>query len=246
MTSPTALYVDLNCLLDTRLGTLLTIDPDFGFMVSQQPGYYTRSVDKFSTPEHGSLKRELYDQVLLNNPDRVIKNSIMTRMLDFIKNIIGAQRMLQTEGPVKGIDRILVNLHPYTLTHEEKLALVNLLASELIDFECNVELVELASIQISAEFAAKNYIAMIIYNPTDWLEAIGQELLTAVCTNLTLYTPKLNHIRELTHQESEQVKRFGSDLYASLETAMKRYIQFTYLRVNWFCAHTPLNDKDAL
>lgn len=246
MTSPTALYVDLNCLLDTRLGTLLTIDPDFGFAVSQQPGYYTRTMDRFATPEQGSLKRELYDQVTAHHPTLVVKNSVMTRMLDFIKNIIGAQRMLQTEGPVKGIDKVLVNLHPYTLAHEEKLALLNLLATEMLDFECNVELVELPPAQITAAHAAKHYIAMIIYNPTDWLEAVGQELLTAVCTNLTLYTPKLNHVRELTYQESEQVKRFGSDLYASLETAMKRYIQFTYLDLNWFCAHTPLNDTNSL
>jgi hypothetical protein len=80
-----------------------------------------------------------------------------------------------------------------------------------------------------------------MYNPVLWIEANKDEFLKHKCKDVTLYTPRINHVRELTPEEIAELRKAGMNVYSSIEVAMKPYIRYSYLDVGIFCADTPLN-----
>ena len=89
------LYVSSDALFDLRQGTLATIDPDFAASVTTKKDYYTRVEDLFysndkapNTDEpYGELDKECFNSILNIHKELVIRNSIMTKILELVVSL---------------------------------------------------------------------------------------------------------------------------------------------------------------
>lgn len=239
-------YVDLDCLLDLRLGVLLLISDEYGYQVSAQEGYYNRASDHFATPQQGSLDRQLYDKVLQARRGDAIRCAMATKAGGFIRRMLGVTKIAQLESPVKVLTELHINVHGYGLTPQEQEAVSLVYAEDPVYEGVPVAIVDMSHEQLTCDYVAQHYSALMMYNPAPWIEANRDEFLKNKLVHVALYTPRINHVRALSASEIQKAQQHKIDYHTALATAMRACIQLTYLGVHVFCADTPINTQDVL
>lgn len=234
-----AIYVDLDCILDTRLGTLITIDKDVAFDISKSKEYYLRQTDQFTHKEKGSLSKELFKQVQDKFNERVYKNSPSTRLdvfiVDFIKSVLD-DKIQEQVSDVK----IVINCRRADITEDEASTIALALQNRLKNYaECSCIFMDYA--QMTPMHMRDQYIAAIVYNPHEWLSSQSENLKKQKLSDFCLYTPKIFHLREMTLEEKRNAEQQKVDVFASLRMVLAPYIRLEFLSIALFCADTPAN-----
>jgi hypothetical protein len=245
MPTPFGYYVELDCLLDTRLGALNYIDHEFAFEVSSNPSYYRRQVDRFSTKTHGAIDINLYKQIKSTRANDVLRASVMTRVPIVLGKLLSYQHQLADYADSFDVG-LTINVSPYQLSDAEKKAIEEIFTNDVLFDGVRIDVVDIPLTQVTVDYIEKNFVAMMLYDPTQWIETHQKDFLLAKLSNVSLYVPKINRVRALNAVERTQAERLGTDYYIALETVMKRHIRYTHLSVSVFSACTPLNDGDSL
>lgn len=234
-----SIYVDLDCLLDTRLGTLITIDKSIAFDISKTKDYYLRQTDTFTHKEKGTLDKTLFKKIQDTFTSTVYKNSTATRLDVFIADFIKSILDHQIEEQVSDV-KLVINCNYSGLSNEEASRIAIAVQKRLADFaECKS--VFISYDLMSPKFMKDNFVAAIIYNPHDWLSSQSENLKKDKLSEFSLYTPRLYHLREMTAEEKRNAEQQKVDVFASLRTVLAPYIKLEFLSIALFCADTPAN-----
>jgi hypothetical protein len=230
------IYVDVQSLLDLRIGTLMTISPEFAIALSQDKSYYERTVEKFGNTELGYLEKSLYDSVYAAYPTRVLKNSILTKAHLFVLDLCCAFSEKESNTSIE----IAVNTYPFEFTAQETKEFILCLTQYVgnlfyITVNCT-NIKDLGVVDVS-----DNYMALIMYNPKPWLDAHARQLQKGATKSVKLYTPRVNHIREFTAEEEKQIKKTGHDLFELTRLALAPAIGIEYIHISVFSADTDTN-----
>lgn len=239
-------YVDLDCLLDLRLGVLLLISDDYGYQVSTQERYYTRVSDHFSAPGYGALNRVLYDQILTARRGDALRCAVATKIGAFMRRMLAAQKIAQADSPIKLITELHINVHGYGLTDAEQEAIRATYADDPIYGGIPVQVIDTPYEALTCDIVLERYSALIMYNPAPWIEVNKDDFLKNKLVHVTLYSPRINHVRALSQTEIQKAQQHHIDYHTALSTAMKACIQLTHLGVHVFSADTPINTEDVL
>ncbi len=234
------ILVSINSLLDTRLGTLIKINPDFAFNVTSSSPYYNRVIDVFEDEEYGRLDIELYNKVYETFKESIVRNSLKTKLTSFLFELCNKLVMKAIDGPIKSMVSIDVNLHPYKFTVEESKELIKTI-SESLNNQFIVNYVNISTENLTCDLVNNQYSSLIMYNYGDWFNYHTSRLRTRILKEIVLYAPRLNFVRELTDEEKNLFKYKDMDEFGLTEMLLCDFIKLQYLPVNLFCADTPAN-----
>lgn len=232
------ILVMLDCLLDTRQGTLLKISPEAAFDITSKEEYHARQSDEFVSEKYGKLSTELFQAVQKHYGQEIIFTSLKTKMYLFLQELIGKFVNMSATTPHVSTITLEINLYPYVFTETQVEYLMKAMIAHLGN-AASISIVNFDINKLPLKDVAAKYDSIIMYNPVEWLNTHHNELKKGVLKDLTLYLPKINMVRELTDKERKDFSKNVSDIYKFTEMMFVGFIRIVYIPVESYCADVP-------
>lgn len=157
------LLVELDCLLDTRLPILTMLDENIAKSMVADGSYQNRTIDQFKI-----IPRDMFT-ALYNSRNKAILNlAIPTLMIDVIKNFVNESihRMKEMQDMEDII--LYINVHPYKLSAEEILTLIEGL--EVYVPNVTIKVISMDYKALTTEWVSENLSLLIMYYGIEWIE----------------------------------------------------------------------------
>lgn len=237
------ILINLDCLLDTRQGTLLTISPEVAYEITSKEDYHARESDEFVSEQYGTLSTELFEQIKEKFKHEIIFKSLKTKMYLFLQELIDGYVKLALTTPHVSTITLEVNLYPYQFTDTQVEYLMKALIAHLGNAAA-ISIVNFDIKQMPLKAIAEKYESVIMYNPVEWLNQRHNELKVGTMKDLTLYIPRMNTVRALTDKERKSISKNVSDVYKFTEMIFAGFVRLNYVPVEYYCADVPYKKRE--
>ena len=238
MAKPNKIYIDLDSLLDTRLATLAKQSDQLA-AVNLTDEYHSRERDKFL----GITKAE-FQKLYKERDIETLSLSRITNIFKFVipKLIIPFIDRTRPNTYVEGLT-LEVNLYPYVLDEETRNEIHKAICV-WVENLVPVSLSYLSTEQRTPEHCQANYVAMISYEHSDWLNyhyncsnwtSIG-EMATKVVRlpKLPFFVPALLDGQDFNPDElSDEERKIGHPLKA-YEFMVSLLVKLEFIDVEYF------------
>ena len=231
--------ISIDCILDTRLGTIMDIDPNLvdKILVNKEFNYHERLVDEFPY-----INKTIYDERYLNRDISILSQSMVTNLFGFL---IEMHKTLQTEIKTKpDIDDLqyVINTYPYLLTPTELADLILCFRFNMKDQDIKVTTIWAAPEKITPEFCNTDITAMFMYDYELWLSIHANKLSKVSLHDITLFAPMIYKEKTPTDDDINEFKETGmSDPFMIVSTALREMIELFFLPINEFSVYKPNN-----
>lgn len=182
--------VDINMVLDTRLGVLARLNPDAANTLVRSDWYPLRDTDDWERTTEGLIKNEDYREMYNRYETETLVNSLMS---DFVYALRKDVEDIIPEIEITNLTEVIefdINVYPYTLTVEEK-AIVEASLAHYLTYPAKVRVVDIAYHLLSPGMLDSNYDMMAIYNYEDWLKYHHEALWTNPIRDFTVFYPRI-------------------------------------------------------
>jgi hypothetical protein len=187
------IYVELDVLLDTRLGTIARISQEAAEKTLSEE-YFKRDVDDFVHVDMDQY-RALYAQ----RDVETLKHSMCTLGMDFVKQILIKLDQQGATRPYHDGGRLVVNTYPYLLSEEERNEM-GLAIAAWIDGIAPVELTYIRPEFLSPEICRMQYASMLMYEYASWINMHVKAFETVRLSTVTLFAPALYAVKPTDEQ----------------------------------------------
>jgi len=188
------MLIDLDSLLDTRLGTLLSIDKE-RTKIALENNYHIRLEDKFK-----GFTNEEFKKNYANRNKLTLRRSMINNLIRILRNFSITNIMTDNQYKLKTIDRIIINLHPYKLNQEE-LKILNVAIKESIITNLEIEFIEMDIKKPNKTFIKENVKYWFCYHYQDFLNTINKN---DNFSDTFLFCPKL--LKEVDEEFLKELK----------------------------------------
>lgn len=184
------IYVELDVLLDTRLGTIARLDEDAA-LKTLQSGYHAREVDSFDFVDMNEYKA-LYAQ----RDGDTLSKSMLTGAVSFLRDVTATLAEQASSRPYHNGGKLIVNTHPYTSTlSNDELDDIGRAIAARMDGHAPVELVDISPESLTPYHCKQNYAMMMVYDFGAWMEMHSDAFRTTRLPEVTMFSPRLYHER---------------------------------------------------
>jgi hypothetical protein len=236
--------VEIDAILDTRLGMMDVLHPESAVRLVQNRNYFHRLTDKFEGlcgfPDlsfRAAWKGRTKD---------VLLHSLNTPSLDLLHfSVMEAEHKAATHPMYSGV-RIDVNVYPYDLTMEERECMAASIAQRA-GWKAPIRIIRQPPYFFHPQMVKEDYSVMMLYNYREWLE-IHKEALTGFhrMPGVTLFLPRLQP-EERIPSEIGDFRRLGArqpvDIFEAVTYACTEFVSLEFIPINHFCiAYPGLND----
>lgn len=211
------IYIELDCLLDTRITTLASmVSPELAAgLVSSK--YRDRVIDDF-TDLCGVGKAEFMEEYSKRSKDTLI-HSRPTEIIDPLREIVLATEKGAIYAPYAEGANVQVNVYPYELSDAELDAIQSVvMASTGVD--CRVEVTYFPPEAFTPQLIKTTYAAVILYDFNSWLEMHQHELLNNKMPTVTFVAPALYKDYIPTTEELDLPDKDVTSAFAAVELAL--------------------------
>jgi hypothetical protein len=220
-----AVYVELDCLLDTRLGTVVRLDELAAVKLINDERYYAREHDDFSVIIPGfddQAFRELYK----NRDEETLVQSRPTNMLAALYGMMEKLVLDSINTPLIDKVEIDVNLYPYKLD-KETVDDIKIMIMTYLPFQVRVNAVYLPPAHLTPAHIKETYGLIILYNLSEWFEFNLAGLQSSVrIPAVTMMAPALylgkDHVP--TKDQLLDEKDVKADGFVAIEVIMVEYV----------------------
>ncbi len=235
-------YVDLDALLDTRIGTVAKHFGDDTAIAVLSSNYHTREDDKFP-----GLGGKDFKALYQARDTETIQNSSVTNLVFRIREMIGELTKQAIIRPYHSGSRLVVNTFPYKLTEEESAALVDSVTTLIGDFSqvdvaFKVEVINISKTDLTPSYCLDNFLAMFMYEYDDWFAAQQHAFIQTPTPALTLYAPAIYFEQTPTSEEIEEAIRDFSHPLRAVEIAARPFINLELIGVDHYSIIHPIDD----
>lgn len=234
------LYVDIDSLLDTRLGTLNVISPEFAVDVTSKDDYFTREEDLFSSEAMGKLPKDIFDRVFEQYRNDILPNSLRTRMFEFIENTLSQLAYGALNSPEQSATALEVNIHPYVLAPEEELKILQVIAT-ILGRRFTVSLINKSVQELEIEYVREHYRVMVMYSYHPWMNHWDAQIKKKPLKDTGLYVPRLWKNYKPEPAALQQFAEFNTDPFEFLHISLAPFVVVQFLPIAFWCANTPSN-----
>jgi hypothetical protein len=229
-----AIYVDLDVLLDTRMGTLALFGQDIAINVLQS-GYHQRDHDNFK-----GVDREAYRKAYKERDVETLGRSYPTnafKMITHFLTLMNHQTSLRPDINEPGIE---VNIWPYKLDVEDAAVFEQCIRSYFRETQ-RVIMINKAPKDISMADVKASYKFMMKYEFAEWLEAIAEELQTVTAPEVMLYSPAIYHVEVPTQKQLAEMRRAIPPMhpFEASQFEVRPFIGLSYLDAEHFSLLSP-------
>lgn len=182
------IYVELDCLLDTRIATLAKINPEHAVKAVGDKRYYDRMIDDF-TDICGVGVAE-FKEAYAKRDVSTLQISLLTQVPLMLSDLVKKLEAESVETPFTRDVEVEVNYWPYELTAEEIDGL-QLSVMFFSGIQTKVHFVSIPMDKLKLRYMKARYTGAFIYHLTEFLEARGAELTEVMMPDFPVIAPAL-------------------------------------------------------
>lgn len=206
------IYIELDCLLDTRFGTLAELNEDLSLAVLED-GYVLRDEENFK-----GIKQEHFRELYKLRDNQTLAKSPVTYCARFITDLIKEFKEKTANTPMMSKVNIVINTYPYRLTEHDVQKLLALFVKQTNKL-ASIEIVYKTIKEVTPAYCRDNFDCMFIYDYNAWLEyhVTNRNLGKVTLREITLYAPRIYFNRKPTNEEAIKFKREGIEPFSIIE-----------------------------
>lgn len=182
------IYVELDALLDTRLGTLMRAEPKRTKKLMMDTRYYLRECDDFE-PLVGIAKEDT-DQLYRERDEETLKHTLMTPMMFTLRDIAHDLFRRSFIDLTMKQPTIIVNTYPYVLDESTVGELTSAIMS-YVQLPIQISCRYLPLKDVTPGLIRSTYSGMIMYNFNAWLVHHVEAMKSICFPRVTIMAPKL-------------------------------------------------------
>lgn len=231
-------YVELDVLFDTRLGTLQQIHPELA-LKTLEGDYFTRSLDVF---EH--LPKDRFKFFYSNRDFDTLLNSYPTNAVNTIREMCLKLVGQKIGTPHNSGCKLSVNIAPYHITTEFAEKLINTLVKYTDGF-VDVELINKTVNELTPSYCKNNFSALFMYDSSAWLDAHAKsgEFKTCKIPEVTLFIPSIYFGTTPTPEIIAEYKKKQMSPFREFEISCSPYISVNVIDTEVYCMDLALVNK---
>lgn len=227
--SPAVVYISLDCLLDTRLGTIAKHNDELAVKLLLN-GYTQRNIDSFE-----ELGQEEFDKLYAERDVETLQRSVLTNVILLLKGIVkGTYDDLFTGGQNEGVEFVL-NTYPYDLTEEEISLMVKSISVKTFK-SASVKAIYVSDEFLTPAYCKENFTMMIMYSYAQWLEMHVKAFETVRMPKVAILAPAL-YRKVPTDAEFEEMKADNMHPFRAAEIAVAPLFALRLLDASVFSIH---------
>lgn len=190
------ILLDLDTLLDTRLGVINMLNPEAAKLLISSDAYWDRENDFWEVLTQGLVTREAFNEAWAarggNNSADVLNGSILSGATPFILRMLTDDLINRSNqmGDIKDEVGLVINTWPYALTLDEVEDMRDI-AVYLFGATTNIELVDIPMDKITPLFLDAGYAAVVTYNFIEWIKMHHEELGTVKMNCFNFIGPRI-------------------------------------------------------
>lgn len=234
------ILVDLDSLLDTRIGILSLLDSETIGEVAAK-GYRTRSNDRFW--ELAEVDQEGYEFLWANRNVNIALNSLITNIPFILTKVTSKIVEESIKDPTLSKPTVVINTAPYELTSsdlEQLKAVLQIYLGDLID----IETLYLDDNVLTPKFIKENWQIIFKYDFNSWLQKHQETIGECPIPEVTMYIPKLlesnyedfkRYVEEVDGREKD--KKFLKEVgpFEALRLTLLPVLDVVALDVDEYC-----------
>ena len=225
------ILVDLDCLLDTRIGTVAMISEELATEVLKK-NYLKRVEDKFE-----GVDPEQYKQLYDNRNEDTLKMSTITTFLPVLRHLCHLILEEAVARPFHSGPEVVVNVFPYFMTDEVADA-IKAAVMRWVGIMTPVSVCRIDPKEMSPSFC-QDFTLLVMYDPTVWFNENLEQLLKKPIRDVALYTPLLLRNRVESDEELKKLVDEYMEPFAALELVMKTVVDVQFLDSYYFSIFDP-------
>ncbi len=236
--------VELDALMDTRLGTLHVINPDLAIEAVQSMDYYHRISDDLS--HYCSVKDSEFRAAYAKRGAEVLQSSCLTNLIFLLSNICSELDRQRRETPYTESVKVHLNVYPYVLDESERFIIESALMCHL-PVDVAVESVSIAPNELTPQYIAGNYTGMILYNFIEWIQIHYATFERFRMAGVTILAPRLHaeHGTAFTAADIDQ-NEDGADPYELMAQAHAMFFGLEWLSPAHYCIITDQSLRETM
>lgn len=234
------IYVSLDVLLDTRLGTLAKLGGNELVIKTLMSNYHTRQDDKFKDVDVTAYKR-----MYANRDVETLSLSTLTQVMPLVRQFTTSLMKQTLNRPFHEGVRIFVNIYPYQLDDEEQQELTQVLAELMagfskVDIPLKMEIVSLSDEELTPEYCKTNFSLMLMYDYDNWLSVQQRAILKSPMPEVTLYAPRIYTVQTPTDEQLAELKtQFPWSPFEAIEKSISGGVTLELMPIELFSILKP-------
>lgn len=185
-----ALLLDVDALMDTRLGQLHCLHPEAATAVVGSEKYWYREQDNWTELTNGRVTTEAFQTAWEERGKEVLKASHITGIMTFVLKVLGMFLHNVVEGYVRDEVKLVVNHHPYDLDADEQAVMTECIRALTYE-DLEVEYVSLSLQDLTPMYLRDRYAGMILYELHRWIKLHYLNFPQAPCQGMDVIGPRL-------------------------------------------------------
>lgn len=235
-------YCDIDSILDTRIGTIVKINPEAADEILSKEEYFLRNHDHEIVGLTDKVTLEDYKTMWENRDVETLMLSRPTNMLLQLSTIMMKLDKDAINTPLIDSVDLEINIYPYQLTDEEKDEL-KIIISTYVGALVKITIIDQKVGLIEPGYIKENYGLMIIYEFQQWLRDIFPKLQTTGVRLPDVYfmLPALYEDKEKIPTEDDETVEEGKRInaFAAMEFMFIEYLSIAFQPVIAFSFMTP-------
>lgn len=225
------IYVELDGLLDTRLGTLILMD-EVEAQRTLTLEYATRKTDDWATLG-SSIESALYARKYERRDEETLKASRCTGMIPMIHRMTHGLEEMGAKTPLVEEIVVDVNFWPYRLSDDVTLDILTAVRT-MVSPSVNVDSVWFSPDELSPGLIDRSWDGMIIYDFNGWLMAQKDRLIDKRIPRIPFICPALYANAPPKPGETYDNDIGEVDPFAALEMLLSEYLMLHMVEPKFF------------
>lgn len=234
------IYLDLETILDLRMGTLAQMDSDKAIQILDSGLYHKRFTDIFP-----GVNTERYKAAYAKRDIETLKHSVLTNMVFFLRRLI--KDSLMSAVLQEKVEKMCFTVNVYPFDFEDP-GLVEMLIG-CIRFHtysaATVEIVSYSNEELTPSFCNQSYQIMIRYDWMSWLNCHKEFFETKGIPQLTIVAPEMFSAAAPTKEEINNLGLKKINPFEETVRALAPLFRLKHMPVSLFSIHEAITKKTA-
>ena len=222
------ILISLDCLLDTRIGTVSKINKDIANKLINSETYHIRDQDLFD-----GIDKELFRKLYKERDEETLTLSLMTNMIPLLKHLVFNIKKQSIVMPFNSNGEIVINTYPYKLS----IGVIETICKAMsvwMQGIAPITYVNYSPKELTPAFCKNNYALMIMYDYDEWLEVNSELFLRTQIPDITLFAPSLYFVNKPTKEELNKLNLKNINPLQAIETLAKGIVSLELIDISFF------------
>lgn len=225
--------VELDVLLDTRLGTLALIDPKAPINAIEN-GYHDRLIDDWKVLTNGLVDDETFNSKYEQRDVETLKVSRSSNFVKILRNVAEEISRESTSRPDTEPLKVIVSYHPYKLSALELEAMEGVVGT-FVTPDTAVELMDRDIYEITPTEMCDSFDSISLYNFDKWFSKHGPELSKKPIPRNTMFAPAIVIKKPESEQDLDLIMGMEQDnAFTLMEKALVERLDLNLIKPLYF------------